>query len=190
MWNVSSYSLTIQKVTVEVVKGAHKYIVKVIRDDENGPTIQSLIKIFDELTQQKIKKYVFTRMTKPILLELTLYIIQDIVINGIGWSRTLQLVVVQSKSGGKTVKIVDPFEENPSEKCDAAFLQKIGEGFFKLKDSEGKSSDVNITAGQGHQTPYSPFDKDGSHSVEIKPTQYVVVDFPLNSMISPVLNSW
>ena len=50
-----------------------------IYDGEKGPT---LIKIFDQLTQQKIKKYVFTRMTKPILLELTLCIIQNIVLNG------------------------------------------------------------------------------------------------------------
>ena len=60
-------------VSVEIVKWVHKCIAKVIRDGQKGPT---LIKIFDEFTQQKIKKYVFTLMTKPILLELALCIIQ------------------------------------------------------------------------------------------------------------------
>ena len=156
------FSNSPKEVTMEVVKGAHKFIAKVIRDDEKGPTIQSLIKIFDVFSQQKIKKYVFTRMTKPILLELALCIIQEIALNGAERAQKLQLEVVQSKSGGKTVKIADPFDEDPTEGYDADFLEKIDEAFFKLRDSEGKSPDVNLVTGQGHKAPYSPFGKDGS----------------------------
>lgn len=101
-------------------------------------------------------------MKKPILSELALCIIQDIVLNGVERAQTLQLVVVQSKSDGKTVKIADPFEEESAEGYDAEFLEKIDEAFFKLKDTEGKSPDVNLVTGQGHKAPYSPFGKDGS----------------------------
>ena len=69
--------------------------------------------------------------------------------------------VVKSKSGGKTVKIADQFSSSSPDDSDAGFLKKIDEAFFKLKDVEGSSPDVNIASGQGHKAPYSPFGKDG-----------------------------
>lgn len=157
-----SFSNDPKGVPIEIVKSAHKYIAKIIQNGEKGPTVQSLIKIFDVFARKKIRKYVFTRMRKPILLELVLCIIQDIALNGVERAQKLQLIMVQSKAHGKTVKIADPFEENPEEGYDADFLEKIDEAFFKLKDLEGKSPDVNLVSGQGHKAPYSPFGKDGS----------------------------
>ena len=174
-------------VSVEIVKGAHKFIAKVIRNEEKGPTIQSLVKIFDVFTRNKIRKYVFTRMTKPILLELALCVIQDIALNGPERAQKLQLVMVQSKSEGKTVKIADPFDENPTEGYDAEFLEKIDEAFFKLKDVDGKSPDVNLVSGQGHKAPYSPFGKDGSF---LRPKASVVRSLGASIEVGQLLSNY
>ena len=155
------FSNSPKNVSLEVMKGAHKFVAKALKEGGSTPTCQTLIKIFTAFTPQKIKDYVFTRMKKPILLELALCIIQEIVLNGVGRAETLQLEVVKSKSGGKTVKIADQFEAESTESPDSGFLNKIDEAFFKLKNADGKSPDVNIASGQGHKAPYSPFGKDG-----------------------------
>ena len=146
-------------VSIEVLKGAHKFVAKSIKTGDSAPTCHTLIKIFAAFTQQKIKGYVFTRMKKPILLELALCIIQEIVLNGPGRAKSLQLEVVKSKSGGKIVKIADQFANHEPEITGDSFLEKIDEAFFKLKDAEGKSPDINLASGQGHKAPYSPFGK-------------------------------
>ena len=100
-------------------------------------------------------------MTKPLLLELALCVIQEILFNGIGRAKSLQLELVKTKFGGKTVKIADPFQLNRDE-FDDAFLGKIDEAFFCLKDKNGESPDIQLAAGHGHGSPYSPFGKDGA----------------------------
>ena len=147
-------------VPTEVIKGAHKFIANSIKNGDPGPTVQSLIKMFSVFSKEKIKDYVFTRMTKPILLELALCVIQQLVLNGP--SRSIQLELVKSKAGGKIVRIADPFEANKNDQYDANFLARIDEAFFTIKDAEGVSPDVHVAAGQGHKAPYSPFDKDGA----------------------------
>ena len=64
------FSNSPKNVSIEVMKGAHKFVAKSIKNGDSGPTCSTLIKIFTAFSQQKIKDYVFTRMKKPILLEL------------------------------------------------------------------------------------------------------------------------
>ena len=180
------FSNSPKNVSFEVMKGAHKFVANAIKEGGPTPTCQTLIKIFTAFSEQKIKDYVFTRMKKPILLELALCIIQEIVLNGVGRAKTLQLEVVKSKSGGKTVKISDQFASESSESPDAGFLNKIDEAFFTLKNTDGKSPDVNIASGQGHKAPYSPFGKDGkivrpkpSAKRNLNPSIEVSTDDPL-----------
>ena len=156
-------------VSMEVINGSHRYIAMVITDKKSGPTIQSLIKIFSVFARVPIKNYVFTRMTKPILLELALCIIQEIASNGIARARTLQLEVIDSKSGGKTVRVADEFGDG-DEKFDEDFLGQIDEAIFCFKDKEGKSPDKKFSSGQGHKSPYSPFGEDGAFITPKKKT--------------------
>ena len=152
------------QVSETIIEGSHKYIAKIIRDGETGPTVQTLIKIFSAFSKEPIKDYVFNRMTKPILLELALCVIQDLALNGPSRAKTLALELVNTKSGGKVLRIADPFtDETP---YDPKFLSQIDEAFFRIKDTEGRSPDVNFAAGQGHKAAYSPFDK---HGAFIKP---------------------
>ena len=151
-----------KKISPEVIQGAHKYIAKIIRDGEHGPTTQTLIKIFLPFSKNKIKPYIFKRMTKPILLELALCIIQDLALNGPSRANTLELELENSKSDGKVARIADPFVDEGDAGYDKSFLSEIDEAFFKFKDSSGKSPDVSLSSGQGHKAPYSPFGKDGA----------------------------
>ena len=148
-------------VPIEVFNGAHKYIARATKDPKSGPKVADLVEFFNHFSQEKIQYYNFSRMTKPLLLELALCVIQEILLNGIGRAKSLQLVLVKTKFGGKTVKIADPFQANRDE-FDDAFLGKIDEAFFCLKDKNGESPDIQLAAGLGHDTPYSPFAKDGA----------------------------
>ena len=148
-------------VSIEVIKSAHKHIARAIKSPEMGPTNQEMIDIFNQFAQEPIPKYVFTRMTKPLLLELVLCIIQEILLNGIGRASSIRLEAVKLKAGGKIVQIVDQFAEEEVAK-DEDMFQHIDEAYFRLLDSEGKSPDVKISVGQGHGVPYSPFADDGA----------------------------
>ena len=147
-------------VSMKVMKGAHKHLALATKNPQMAPSCGEMIKIFSHFTNGKVKDYVYKRMTKKVLLELAVCVAQEILLNGIGRARTLELELVKTKYGGKTVKIVDPFKADRSD-FDDAFLGKIDEAFFCLKDSEGNSPDVNLAAGLGHKAPYSPFGKDG-----------------------------
>ena len=148
-------------VSSEVLDGAHRYVARTIQEGKGGPTIKDLVKMFGHFTHGKVQAYVFKRMTKPILLELALRIIQEISLNGVGRAKSLQLEAVKSKSGGKIVRIADPFSED-KEGAEEDVYQKIDEAYFRLLDSDGKSPEIKFAAGQGHKAPYSPFAKDGS----------------------------
>ena len=150
-----------KNVPIEVIRSAHKHIARAIKSPEMGPTNQEMIDIFNHFAQEPIPKYVFTRMTKPLLLELVLCIIQDILLNGIGRVKSIQLEAVKLKAGGKIVKIIDRFEAGKEENEDDMF-QKIDEAYFRLLDAEGKSPEVKISVGQGHKASYSPFADDGA----------------------------
>ena len=156
-------------VSMEIVNGAHKFVANAIDNPKNGITIQNLIKIFAFFTKTPIKDYVFTRMRKPILLELALCIIQEIVSNGIERAKTLQLEVVSSKAEGRFVRVADEFNDG-GEEYDSDFLGKIDEAFFRFKDKEGRSPDIDFASGQGHKSPYSPFDKHGAFITPKKKT--------------------
>lgn len=111
-----------------------------------------MIKIFSHFTNNgKVKDYVYKRMKKKIL-ELVVCVVQEIIFIGIGRARTLKLELVKTKYGGKTVQIVDPFQAD-REKFDEAFLGKIDEAFFCLKDSEVNSPGINLAAGHDHKAP-------------------------------------
>ena len=148
-------------VSVEVLDGVHKFVAQTIQNGKGGPTIPELVKVFDHFTHGKVPDYVFKRMTKPILLELALRIVQEISLNGVGRAKSLRLELTKSKSGGQIVRIADPFSEDKG-RIDEAALKEIDEAYFRLLDSDGLSPEVNFAAGQGHKAPYSPFAKDGS----------------------------
>ena len=145
---------------MDVIQGAHKFLVEVIRGEKESPSNKTLIAIFEAFTPNTIKRYIFLRMGKKIMQELALCILQDLATNGPARAKSLQLEVVKASSGGKTVKITDKFD--CPEEIDQSFLDEIDEAIFKFKDPSGESPDVRISSGQGHMAPYFPPDEEGA----------------------------
>ena len=143
---------------MEVIQGSHKFMIDVIKGSEQSPKNSVFIGLFNQFSKEEIKPYVFQRMTKVILQELALCILQELIPYGTGRAENLNLVVEQTKAGGKTVVIEQPPEEFP---VDEAFVRDIDEAYFTLHDLTGLSPDKKVVSGQGHEAPYSPPDKHG-----------------------------
>ena len=64
--------------SMETILGAHRFLATVIENEDDGPTLKTLMKIFRPFNPEKsIKDYVFKRIKKSLLLELALCILQD-----------------------------------------------------------------------------------------------------------------
>jgi len=142
----------------EIIQGSHKFLLEVIKGNEPSPNNAVFIGLFNHFTKTPIKDYVFKRMTKSILQELALCITQELISGGTPRAAALNLVVEQTKAGGKTVVV----EKQPNEfPVDDDFVRDIDEAFFRLTDLSGLSPDKKVVSGQGHEAPYSPPNKDG-----------------------------
>ena len=132
-----------------IIQGAHKYMTHVINGTEQSPKNSIFIGLFNQFTKVPIKEYIFTRMAKPILQELALCILQELISYGPSRAQNLTLVLERTKSNGKTVVIEkDEFPVSPE------FISDIDEAFFKLSDITGFSPDKKVASGQGHEAPY------------------------------------
>ena len=146
---------------LDVIQGAHKFLVEVVRGNQESPSNKTLIEIFSVFCEKPIKNYVFLRMGKKIMQELAICILQDLAANGPGRAATLQLEVVKATARDKVVKIAEQFDSE-EDKFDQSFLDEIDQAIFKFSDSSGKSPDVKITSGQGLAAPYIPPGEDGA----------------------------
>ena len=152
----------------EVVQGSHKFISDVISGSEKSPTNAVFIGLFNQFTKKPVRDYIFQRMTKSILQELALCLLQEIISGGPKRAASLNLVVEETKSGGKTVVVEQQPDEFP---VDEDFVRDIDEAFFRITDLTGGSPDVKVVSGQGHEAPYSPPDKKGYFTpIKTKPT--------------------
>ena len=150
--------------SMQTILGAHRFLANVIENEDDGPTLKTLMKIFRPFVpQDSIKDYIFRRIKKSLLLELALCILQDVASNGISRLASLCLAVEKTRSGGKNV-VVEPQSERPDNETieDEAFMEEIDEIFFRFSDSKGNSPDVKFAAGAGHPPSYSPPDGKGN----------------------------
>lgn len=150
---------------MQVILGAHRFLVNIIETEEDGPTRKVLMKIFRPFIPQKsIKDYIFRRTQKSLLLELVLCILQDVAQNGISRLASLNLVIEKTRAGGKNV-VVEPQSERPDNETieNDEFMKEIDEIFFLFQDKEGNSPDIKFAAGAGRPPPsYSPPDGKGN----------------------------
>ena len=145
---------------MDVIQGAHKFLVEVVRGDQESPNNKTFIKMFSVFCDKPIKSYIYKKMGKKIMQELAICILQDLAANGPGRAATLQLEVVKATAGGKVVKIADQFADE-DDKFDQSFLEEIDQAIFKFSDQSGRSPDVKIASGQGLAAPYIQPGADG-----------------------------
>ena len=150
----------------------------VIKGTETSPKNSTFIGLFNQFTKVPVKDYVFTRMTKTILQELALCVLQELILYGPARAQNLTLVVVETKAGGKTVAIEkDEFPVSPE------FVSDIDEAFFKLSDITGFSPDKQVASGQGHDAPYVLPNPDGFFT--LNGGYQIPGTFPQPSLVSP-----
>ena len=152
--NVSCFDLFLKNpkgCKLGVIQGAHIFITNGIKGSEQNPKNAVFINLSSQFTKVPIKPYVFQRMTKSILQELVLCILQELISYGPTRAQNLKLVLEETKSNGKTVVIEQ--EEFP---VDEEFIGDIDEAFFKLSDVTGFSPEKRVASGQGHEAPYAP----------------------------------
>ena len=150
--NVSCFDLFLKNpkgCKIGVIQGAHKFMTHVIQGSEQSPKNFIFIGLFNQFAKVPIKEYIFQRMTKTILQELALCILQELISYGPSRAKNLTLVLEETKANGKTVVIEkDEFPVSPE------FISDIDEAFFKLSDITGFSPDKKVASGQGHEAPY------------------------------------
>jgi hypothetical protein len=148
---------------MNTVLGAHRFIANIISNEDEGPTVSILMKVFSPFVRgDTIKNYVFKRIKKSLLLELALCILQDVASNGIERLATLELEIERTASGGKTVVIKPPPEFPIENENEREFLSEIDEIIFNFKDSLGNSPAIKFAAGAGRTPSYSPPDDLGN----------------------------
>ena len=155
--NVSCFDLFVKNpkgCKLSVIQGAHSFITHVvIKGTEQSPKNSVFIDLFNQFTKVPIKSYVFQRMTKSILQELALCVLQELISCGPSRAQNLSLVLQETRAHGKTVVIEQ--DEFP---VDDEFIGDIDEAFFKLSDVTGFSPEKKVASGQGHEAPCPPSD--------------------------------
>ena len=147
---------------IGTIQGSHRFISLAIRGKVPKPKKSILTSLFQEFSEEPIKDWVFNRISKQMLLELALCILQDIISKGAARAKSLQLVVATTSDGEKTVVIEDG--DQPE---DAAAAQQptpptqILDATFRLADKNGKSPDVSISIGENKDPAYQPPDQQG-----------------------------
>ena len=145
--------------TIETMQGSHKYISSVITR-KNPPIKKSiLIDIFNEFTVETVRDYVFHRMSKKLLLELALRVLQDIIQNGVGRAASMKLILTKAVDGKNTVGIAPDGRE--SEGSSTLSATEVLDASFKLADRQGLSPDVTFSIGKSRQPAYQQPDENG-----------------------------
>ena len=92
---------------IRTIQGSHRYISLAMRDEIPKPKKAVLQTLFQEFSIEPIKNWVFNRMSKHMLLELALCLLQDIISKGPSRAKSIQLVAATTSDGEKTVVIDD-----------------------------------------------------------------------------------
>ena len=154
--NVSCFDLFVKDPKVcklGVIQGTHSFITHVIKGIEQSSKNSTFIDLLNQFTKVPIKTHVFQRMTKSILQELALCVLQELISCGPSRAQNLSLVLQETRAHGKTVVIEQ--DEFP---VDDEFIGDIDEAFFKLSDVTGFSPEKKVASGQGHEAPCPPSD--------------------------------
>ena len=88
--------------SIENIKGSLAYLLDVQKNKKPGPTNTSFIHIFNQFHVKEgppIKDYVYRRLTKTVLLELAIALLQEIATCGIDRAKTLVIVLKKTSSG-------------------------------------------------------------------------------------------
>ena len=141
-----------------ILQGTHKYLVDSLKGKHDGPTVDELFDIFDVFSKNSIKRYIFKRIKKRLNLELAIAIIQDLIANGAGREKTLNLEVVHLAANGKQVVIADKFATPGETPLSEKDFEQIDEAVMHLSPNSAKAKPKRIALGKKHGSPLKEAD--------------------------------
>ena len=92
-----------------------------------------LIGIFNEFIDEPVKDYVFHRISRKLLLEITIRILQEFIERGVERARSLKLVIVKVRLGEHTI-LTAPNDSNGEIHKDPYSAPEVIDTTFRLSD--------------------------------------------------------
>ena len=147
---------------LEIFQGSHKFLTLVLAQKISSPFAKKsiLIGIFNEFIEEPVKNYVFNRISRKLLLELAIRILQEFIERGAERASSLKLVVAKATDGENTILIApsNPDGEPAKEPYSAP---EVLDTTFRLSDKSGLSPDVSFSIGKKRPPAFQRPDKTG-----------------------------
>ena len=109
---------------------------------------------------ESVKNYVFHRISRKLLLELAIRILQEFIERGPERASSLKLVIAKTTDGDNTILIAP--NQPDGEICkDPYSAPEILDATFRLSDKSGLSPDVSFSIGKKRPPAFQRPDKTG-----------------------------
>ena len=143
------FSKNPKEVDIETVQGSHKFLSLVLGQKISSSVAKksTLIRIFNQFLDEPVRDYVFHRISRKLLLELALRILQEFVKRGVQHARSLKLVVAKSTSSDEKTILIAP-SDGSSEGNNPYQAPEVLDATFRLSDTSGLSPDVSFSIGK------------------------------------------
>ena len=150
--------------SLSVLQGVHRFLLNSLSEKKSSVTKKILIKILMCFVPVEIRECHFRHMNRVTLVELVIYIVQDLIVNGPDRDKLLELQLVKTSSGGTDIDIADPLEDDV-DGFDADFLREIDEidaTEFSPCDTSGATPEKKIHLVQDFAQSFLVPDTEGS----------------------------
>ena len=147
---------------LETVQGAHKYLNLVLSQKISSTCAKKsvLIDIFNEFIDEPVRDYVFHRISRKLLLELAIRILQEFITRGVDRAQSLKLVLAKATTGKQPI-LIAPNDSSSAASKSPFSAPEVLDATFHLSDRSGLSPDVSFSIGKKRPPAFHRPDKTG-----------------------------
>ena len=152
-----------KEIDLETVQGAHKYLNLVLGQKVSSSCAKKsiLIGIFNQFIDKPVKDYVFHRISRKLLLELAIRILQEFIQRGVERAKTLKLVIAKATSNEDQTILIAPNDSSDVASKSPFSAPEVLDATFRLSDRSGLSPDVSFSIGKKRPPAFQRPDKTG-----------------------------
>ena len=156
------FSQNPKEVDIETVQGSHKFLSLVLAQKVSSSIAKksTLIRIFNHFIDEPVKDYVFHRISRKLLLELAIRILQEFITRGVQRARTLKLVVADATSSEEKTILIAPNDASNGDN-NPYQAPEVLDATFRLSDTAGLSPDVSFSIGKKRPPAFQRPDSTG-----------------------------
>ena len=151
-----------KEVDLEIVQGTHKYLNLVLSQKISSSCAKKsiLIDIFNEFIDEPVRDYVFHRISRKLLLELAIRILQEFITRGVERAKSLKLIVSKATSSRQTILIAPNDSSSVASKSPFS-APEVLDATFRLADKTGLSPEVSFSIGKKRPPAFQRPDETG-----------------------------